>query len=86
MRKKSTQNLYKEEAESLRQMISDAWRDGTDPDIIEAAGQKYRELMKKAEILEKHTYAISQQYDGRWLSFFKDPESRKLKRIRKKTK
>ena len=79
-------NSYMEQAESLRQYISDAWKDGTDPDIIEASGQKYRELMKKADILKQHTYAISQQYDGRWLSFFKDPESGKLKRIRKQTK
>lgn len=80
-----TQNKFIDRAAELKDEIFELWQDGKRPDIISDAGQEYKEVMKKADILKQHPYAISRQYDGRYITYFLNKETGKRVSIRKKS-
>ena len=67
-----------------RNEIAELLASGADCVTLEQAVAAFKEEEMKKQTLEQHPYAITRQYDGRWLTYVKTGKKRKP--IRKRTK
>ena len=75
---------YKEQLEDIKKQAIEAWTNPAASDKLRELELLREEIMKKIELIKTHPYAIKQQKDGRWISYYK--RDGKLRQVHRKTK
>lgn len=78
---------YTDELNDLQKQILLLWTEPEAEGKIEAVEHRRRDIMQKIKILQQHPYPITQQRDGRWITYYRSKEKGSVrKQIHRKTK